>query len=112
MAITTLAVTSIGASGAELTYTAANADGMYVACEDTNPTFLKVKNGGSSSINVTCDAITKCSQGYEHDMLVAVVAGKEEEIKIDSRFINRTTGNAEIYFSAVTDVTVCATKKG
>lgn len=103
-----ITVKNIDADGESLTFVSASAGGDTVACSDTNPTFLYVKNGGGSSITVGCTAITKCSQGFSHDLATSIDAGSETIIKLDSRFINRQTGLVSVTYSAVTSVTVAA----
>lgn len=70
-------------------------------------TFLRVKNGGGSSITVTINSQTPCNYGFDHDMTVTVAAGAEELIGTFpvNRF-NDANGYVSVTYSAVTSVTV------
>lgn len=75
-------------------------------------TFLHVKNGGASSIDVTIDSVEPCNYGYDHDQVVTVAAGEEKLIGpfSVSRYNDKTTGKVSVSYSDVTSVTVAAIK--
>lgn len=70
-------------------------------------TFIAVANGSGGSINVTFDSQTACSQGTDHDVVVAVPDG--DTIRIGpfpmDRF-NNSAGSVELTYSDDTSVTV------
>lgn len=70
-------------------------------------TFLRVTNGGGSSINVTFNSIQPCNQGSDHDLVVAVPNGATREIgPFDpTRFNDPSTGLLGVAYSATTSVT-------
>lgn len=101
-----IAVQTPGLTGAVITYTAAAAGGDTMA--NTGVEKLRVKNGGGASINVTINSQRPCDQGTDHDLVIAVAAGAEKEI---GPFPPYRFGNpVQISYSAVTTVTVAATK--
>ncbi len=74
-------------------------------CGDKN--FLYVKNASVASITVTVDSTSPCSQGSDHDLVVAVGAGVEMLIgPITSRYAATSDGLAAITYSGVTTLTV------
>lgn len=100
----TLSAQQITPAGTAVTYAAATGGGDRMPVGPT--TFLHVKNGGGSSITATINSITPCSQGFDHDLAVAVAAGADKMIgPIGERF--RDTDNlAGITYTGVTTVTV------
>lgn len=73
-------------------------------------TFLVVKNGGGSSINVTLTSTAPARPGLATtDRVVAVTNGTEKWIAVDpAGFASATDGTAKATYSAVTSVTVAA----
>lgn len=74
--------------------------------------FLRIANGGASSINVTIPCQVACSYGSgtpTHDKVVAVAAGAVRDIKVErGQFTRSSDGKIVITYSAVTSVTVAA----
>lgn len=69
--------------------------------------FIYVKNGGGSSINVTVDSQAPCSQGYDHDAVVAIPAGEERMIgPFPKDRFNDASEKVQITYSGVTSVTI------
>lgn len=69
--------------------------------------YLRVSNASGGSLTVTIDSVTPCSQGFDHDLVVAVAAGVTKEIgPITSRFASLADGLAAITYSGVTSLTV------
>lgn len=101
-----LTVGSISRTGAATALVAAAAGGDSFA--NDGRTFLHVKNGGATPINVTVPAVSRCSQGQLHDVVVAVANATEKRIGPfpPSVYNNPSTGIASITYSAVTTVTV------
>lgn len=106
MAKTTLTKQVITTAGVVVSQAAANADGSDFL--NSGRCILIVNNGGASPINVTVDSKSSCSQGFDHDIVVAVAAGAEKHIGPfpQARFNDASTGKADVTFSAVTSVTV------
>lgn len=105
----TLTVQTPSLTGLDPTLTAASGGGDEFV--NDGATVLHVKNGGGGSINVTVDSQTPCSQGFDHDVVVAVPAGAERLIGPfpQARF-NDANGKAQVAYSGVTSVTVAARK--
>lgn len=104
-----LATRQIGVTGSTPAPVAASAGGDRVEVGPTN--YLRVINGGGASITVTVDAVQACSQGFDHDVSVAVPAGSTREIgPLNSRFASNVDGLAAVTYSAVTSVTVEAVR--
>lgn len=101
----------VTATGLNPTYVSAAGGGDTVKPGDN--TFLHVKNGGGSSINVTIVQAGVCSYGGStptHDRVVAVPASGERMIPTGPavRYASQSTGLASITYSAVTSVTIAA----
>lgn len=102
-----LNVQGTGLTGLAPTYQAADAVGDSFA--NNGRTFIHVKNGGAASITVTVDSQQSCSQGFDHDVAVAVPAGAERMIgPFNQARFNDANGNVLVFYSAVTSVTVAA----
>lgn len=110
LSVQTLAVTGLAAS---LASAAAGGDKF------TNPsderTFLRVANGGGSSINVTISkqnsavAVPGYGQVSLSDEVVAVAAGATKDIgPFPAAKFNDANGQVNVAYSAVTSVTVGA----
>lgn len=105
-----LSVQTITTNGLSPTFSSADAAGDEFV--NDGRTFLHVKNGGASSIDVTIDSKQQCSFGFDHDITVSVPAGGERLIGPfpTSRFNDSQTGKASVSYSDVTSVTVAAIK--
>lgn len=102
-----LTVQDIVLAGLAPTYVAAAAGGNNFI--NDGRTFLHVKNGGASSINVTIDSVVQCNQGFDHDITVAVPNGGERMIgPFNPDRFNNSIGRVSVTYSAVTTVTVAA----
>jgi hypothetical protein len=73
-----LVVASIALSGLTPAYVAAAAGGDTFA--NDGDTYLHVKNAGAGACNVAVDSVALCSQGFDHNVAVAVPAGQERII--------------------------------
>lgn len=73
-------------------------------------TFLRVVNGSGGSITATIDSVQPCSQGFDHDLAVAVGAGATKDIGPlpSARFASLTDGLVHVSYSSPTSVTVAA----
>lgn len=101
----TLAVQKITPAGTGPTYGAAAGGGDQFT--NDGRTQFHVKNGSGSSINVTVNSIAACSQGFDHDLVVAVPAGGERMIgPFEPARFNDSNGLVSVTYSAVTTVTV------
>lgn len=110
MARTALSVQQIARSGLEPAYSAANADGHSVV-NDGKLTFVHVKNGSGSSINVTIATPGSVDGNAIADKVVAVPAGEERIIgPFPTSWYNQSDGTVHVDFSAVTAVTCGAFK--
>lgn len=104
-----LTLQSAAPTGTAVTFAAATA-----STGDTFPpgdhVMVHVKNLSGGSINATVTSPGICSQGFTHDLVVAVAAGATEEIGPlpASRYGDPTTGLAKVTCSSVTTVTVAA----
>jgi hypothetical protein len=102
-----LNVQKIELSGLNPSYVAAAAGGDEFV--NSGRAFIHVKNGGASSIDVTVDSQTPCSQGYDHDAVVAVPASEERMIgPFPKDRFNDASEKVQITYSDVTSVTVAA----
>jgi hypothetical protein len=101
-----LVTQTVTQAGTVPAFVAASAGGDTMVPGPT--TSLRVKNGGGAPVTVTLDSVAPCSQGFDHNLTVAVAAGAEAEIgPIDAaRFAQPSTGLAAITYSGVTSVTV------
>jgi len=105
-----LTVQSMTISGLVETYVAAAAGGDTFA--NDGKTFLRVKNGGGSSINVTLSSqVTDPAAGTAvADKVVAVANGVDAMIgPVNQKGFN-SGGNVSVAYSGVTSVTVAAIK--
>lgn len=102
-----LTVQKVELTGLAPSYDAAAAGGDEFV--NSGRTFIHVKNGGGSPIDVTVDSQMPCSQGYDHNAVVAVPASGEKMIGPfrKDRF-NDSDGKVQITYSAVTSVTIAA----
>jgi hypothetical protein len=76
-------------------------------------TVIHVKNGSGGSINVTVNSQTPCSQGFDHDLVVAVGAGAEKIIGpfAKARF-DDANGKVQLTYSGVTSLTLAVISHG
>ena len=110
MARTALTIQSIVRTGLNPTYTSANADGHSVV-NDGKKTFVHVKNGSASSINVTIQTPNTVDDLTVSDRVVAVPAGAERLIgPFPVETYSQSDGAVYVDFSAVTTVTCAAFK--
>jgi len=102
-----LAVQTMTTAGLSVSYVAADSTGDSFV--NNGKTFIHVKNGGGSSIDVTVNSVTPCDQGFDHNAIVAVPASGEKMIGpfLQTRF-NSCDGKTSVTYSAVTSVTVAA----
>lgn len=105
----TLAIQSLGYSGTAPTYGAA-AGGGDKADPSGDRTFVHVKNGGGSSINVTITSYGTGPRGAASaDRVIAVANGTDKMIPLYADLnTNPSDGLASVAYSAVTSVTVAA----
>lgn len=104
----TLSVQKVVTAGLEpsmVTPTATTGDKFY----NSGRTFIEVTNGSGASINVTVDAKTPCDLGVDHDLIVAVGAGKTLKIgPFNKARFDDTDGTVSFVCSSVTSVQVAA----
>ncbi len=94
-------------TGLNPSYAAASGGGDQFA--NDGDTFLHVKNGGGSSINVTIASPTACSHGGTHPLVVAVPNAGERLIgPFPKARHDDANGMVQVTYSAVTSVTVAA----
>lgn len=105
----TLSVQDIVLTGLNPSYSSADVDGDEFV--NDGRTFIHVKNGSGASINVTVDSQALCSQGYDHNAVVAVPAAGERMIGpfAKDRF-NDANNKVQATYSAVTSVTIAVLK--
>jgi hypothetical protein len=93
-------------------YVAAAVGGDKVQINNGDRTFLHVKNGGGSSINVT---LTTQSNQYRGDTIadrvVAVPATSDKMIPLDPAVQADLNGQVSVAYSGVTTVTVAALRR-
>jgi hypothetical protein len=109
MARQTKTVQVIARTGTIPTYAAATATDGHKFANDGN-TFLHVKNGGGSSINVTIQTPGTVDGLTVSDLVVAVAAGAEKMIGPFPPGIYNQSGEVYVDWSAVTSVTMAAIK--
>lgn len=104
----TLTTQSVVNAGLAEAMVAAAVGGDLMTPGPTN--YLRVANGGGSSITVTIARVQPCSDGSvaQHDISVAVPAASVRDIKVDQRYGRLTDGMTVITYSGVTTVTVGA----
>jgi hypothetical protein len=112
-----LTVTPIVRTGINPATPMAAAAGGGDSFANTGNEFLKVTNGGGSSINVTIVAQAACSDygvsNAAHDIVVAVPNGQTRDIgPINPKVYNDANGRAQITYSGVTTVTVAPFSMG
>lgn len=97
------------------TYAAANASDT-IAMDDAENTYIHVKNGGGSSINVTVTAqetsrrVPGIGNVTISNLVVAVANGAEKIIGPFSKAFIDSSGNLNVAFSATSSVTYGAFK--
>lgn len=102
-----LSVQTISQTGLTPAFTAATVAGDSFI--NDGRAFLHVKNGGVSSITVTINSVQKCSQGFDHDLILDVAAGADKIIgPFDPKRFNDETGKVVVTYSDATSVTVAA----
>lgn len=105
MAATELTAQQCTPLGLEVTFTAANADGNYFI--NNGRMVLRIKNGDTASINVIIQSPVPCDQGYTHNVIVTIDAGKEKDIgPFRTTRFNDENGKVNITYSGVTNVMV------
>ena len=102
-----ITVQTISQAGISPTFAAATTDG------DTFPnipgTYVAIDNAAASEVTVTFTAQTPCNQGYLHDLVVTVPAGKTVNIgPFPGGQFNDANGNVTMTYSSATSVTVAA----
>lgn len=103
----TLTVQKVVLAGIAPSYDAAAAGGEEFV--NSGRVFIHVKNGGGSSIDVTVDSQTPCSQGFDHNAVVAVGAAADKMIgPFPKDRFNDTAGKVQVTYSGVTSVTIAA----
>lgn len=104
----TLTTQPIIPTGTTPTYAAAAGGGDKVLPGPT--TFIHVKNASGGSITVTVDSVAPCSQGADHNLVVAIGAGTERMVGplTADRYASATDGLAAVTYSGVTSLTVAA----
>ena len=108
MARTQLMVQQIARLGLNPTYSAADGSNQNAFANDGR-TFLHVKNGGGSSINVTIDTPGTVDGLAVTNLVVAVPNAGERIIgPFPANVYNQSDGMAYVDWSAVTSVTVAA----
>lgn len=107
----TLSVQTIAPTGLVPSYAAANSSDAFPD-DGRERTFLHVKNGGGSSINVTIPAqrtsrrVPGAGTITVPDMVVAVANGAEKMIgPFPDDYRGLTTGNVTVNYSATSSVT-------
>jgi len=101
----TLTVQQAVIAGLTPSYGAAAGGGDQFA--NSGKAMIHVKNGGGGSINVTVDSQVACSQGSDHDAVVAVGAGVESMIgPFPKARWNDSSDNVQITYSGVSSVTI------
>jgi hypothetical protein len=102
----TLSVQIAVLTGLNPSYGAADAGGDEFA--NSGREVIHVKNGHTSEQTVTVDSKAVCSQGYDHNAVVAIPAGEERIIgpfpKV--RFDDPSTGKVAISYSGVISLTI------
>ena len=73
-----LTVQSASLTGLAPNMVAAGSTNTFVNADAKNT--LMVKNGGASATSVTITSVTKCNQGFSHDVTVSVAAGATQII--------------------------------
>jgi len=74
-------------------------------------TFLAVNNASGGSINVTINSQVNCDQGFDHNQVVAVAAGKLILMgPYPMERWNDPDDKVQVSYSAVTSLTVIAAK--
>lgn len=108
MARTALTVQQIVRTGLNATFAAADGTNQNQFANDGR-TYLHVKNGGGSSINVTIDTPGSVDGLAVSNLVVAVPNGGERIIgPFPTNIYNQTDGNVYVDWSAVTSVTAAA----
>lgn len=102
----TLSLQRVSLAGTAVTLAAAGGSGDRMPVGPTN--MLRVSNGSGASITVTVNSIKQCSQGFDHDLSVAVAAGATKDIGPITERFQDTDNLAGISYSATGSVTVAA----
>jgi len=104
----TLSVQLLAKTGVVPSYSAVNSSDKFA---NNGKTFLHVKNGGASPINVTINSqVTNAPEGTAaSDVVVAVANGAEKMIgPLSQAGYNDTAGDVTVDYSATTSVTAGA----
>jgi len=104
----TLTVQDIVLGGITPTYAAADVAGD--AFPNDGRTFLHYKNTNAAARNVTVDSVRPCDQGTDHNQIQNVPATTGDKMLgpfPPARF-NQTSGNVNVTYDAVTNLTVAA----
>ena len=101
-------VQSIVLTGLEPSFASAADEDSFV---NDGRTFLVVKNGSGSSIDVTVNSVVLCNYGFDHDLTIAVPAGEERWIgSFPVGRFNSSEGKVVVGYSSITTVTAAAVK--
>lgn len=100
-----LTVQDLTIAGVVPSYTAVSSSDTFPLGNDK--VWVHVKNGGGSPDTVAIDAVTNCSQGFDHDGGSSVTNGTEKMFLVSpaSRFMG-TGGTATITHTFTTSVTI------
>lgn len=102
-----LTVQDMTLAGLDVVLVAADVAGDLFA--NDGRTFFLVDNADASPINVTINSVEECSQGFDHDIVVAVPNGESRYIgPFNTKRFNNATAQVSVTYSAVTSVTVAA----
>ena len=103
--MSTLTVQVVSLAGIAPSYAAAGAGGDEFV--NSGHEFLHVKNGHTSPQTVTANSQKACSQGFDHDVAVAVPNGAERMIgPFPKDRFDDPAGKVQITYSGVTALTV------
>jgi hypothetical protein len=105
----TITPTALTSAGVAVSFAAASVGGDSLATGGAEGVVLHVRNASGGSITTTLAGAVTCSQGSTHNKAVTCAVG-DTEIVIPSNVIDPTTHNVAVTYSAVTSVTVAATK--
>jgi hypothetical protein len=105
--VATLSVQVVVLGGLTPSYAACTAGGDEFV--NSGHEFIHVKNAAGVSQTVTVNSQAVCSQGFDHDIAVAVPAAQERMIgPFPKNRFDDASGKVQITYSAVVSLTIAA----
>jgi len=107
----TLTVQVLDDTAKEVTFAACSALGDQFV--NNGNIHLRIKNADAADKTVTINSQKVCNQGYDHDRVLTITAGKTMETNVfDTYRFNDANGKVQITYSDVTSLSIAVVQTG